>query len=82
MAGSTDMVADVDSSTFTSPVTSTVSGVEFTVSLLMSTPLLSSQISFVASEMVNGLDLVCISLAPGSTVQEMTTLQVISGKSA
>ena len=79
MAGSTDRVADVDSS-LTSSITTTVSGIEFTVSVLMpASPQFVSQISFVANEVMNGRDLICIGLTTGSAVQEMTTLQVISG---
>ncbi len=60
----------------------TPDGVAITVSLLMPTDLqLVSQISFVATDSVNGTEISCSGLTPGTVVPaESVTLHVLNGK--
>ena len=61
------------------------SGVEFTVSVLMQSPHLVSQISFIASALTNGRSLACTGVTEDvlgnvTVFNETATIQVVNGE--
>ena len=76
VAGGEESLPTVTSA-FQSPLIMMVGSVEFTVSLLETSPVFVSGISFVASTVMNGRVLTCI--GSGAT-DEQINLQVVNGK--